>query len=404
MNEKEDSMEMLDWDKKNIIRFAQYLYDLAKERVQLDNVISPEAILKAPIESEVVEEVLEEPDVEIEEEVLEEPDVEIEEEVLEEPDVEIEEEVLEEPDVEIEEEVLEEPDVEIVEEVLEEPDEDAIQLDKELQEVTIGLAKAVSGEEVGEIDSRDKEEIQEIIEKEHIPLPVESKELEVEESIIAETEPSEVPEQKVTQEALDQDIGEFEAVDLSEPIVKEPIINQEILIQPENIPKDIHNMVFVEEATSVPITKDEIIIKTTEVTEDSSRSVVEKADLEITTEMEEVIGESGLDETIDAVTEEPLAEEAVIEEVVPETKVEASEKIEGLDEEAVQRRQNIIEQMLADTKQREQEEGFKVRELGETAGRSYSAVVFGNESTKNVKKWKKWEKRRLRQVRKKKEK
>ena len=376
MNEKEDSMEMLDWDKKNIIRFAQYLYDLAKERVQLDNVISPEAILKASIEAE------------------------------------------------IEEEVLEEPEAEIEEEVLEEPEEDAIQLDKELQEVTIGLAKAVSGEEVGEIDSRDKEEIQEIIEKEHIPLPVESKELEVEESIITKTEPSKVPEQQVTQEGSDQDIGEFEAVDLSEPIVKEPVINQEILIQPENIPKDIHNMVFVEEATSVPITKDEIIIKTTEAIEDSSESVAEKADLEITTEMQEVIGESGLDETTDlvteeplveeaiteeplveeAITEEPLVEEAVIEEIVPETKVETSEKIEGLDEEAVQRRQNIIEQMLADTKQREQEEGFKVRELGETAGRSYSAVVFGNESTKNVKKWKKWEKRRLRQGKKKKKK
>ena len=366
MNEKEDSMEMLDWDKKNIIRFAQYLYDLAKERVQLDNVISPEAILKASIEAE------------------------------------------------IEEEVLEEPEAEIEEEVLEEPEEDAIQLDKELQEVTIGLAKAVSGEEVGEIDSRDKEEIQEIIEKEHIPLPVESKELEVEESIITKTEPSKVPEQQVTQEGSDQDIGEFEAVDLSEPIVKEPVINQEILIQPENIPKDIHNMVFVEEATSVPITKDEIIIKTTEAIEDSSESVAEKTDLEITTEMQEVIGESGLDETTDlvteeplveeAITEEPLVEEAVIEEIVPETKVETSEKIEGLDEEAVQRRQNIIEQMLADTKQREQEEGFKVRELGETAGRSYSAVVFGNESTKNVKKWKKWEKRRLRQGKKKKKK
>ena len=266
MNEKEDSMEMLDWDKKNIIRFAQYLYDLAKERVQLDNVISPEAILKASIEAE------------------------------------------------IEEEVLEEPEAEIEEEVLEEPEEDAIQLDKELQEVTIGLAKAVSGEEVGEIDSRDKEEIQEIIEKEHIPLPVESKELEVEESIIAKTEPSKVPEQQVTQEGSDQDIGEFEAVDLSEPIVKEPVINQEILIQPENIPKDIHNMVFVEEATSVPITKDEIIIKTTEAIEDSSESVAEKADLEITTEMQEVIGESGLDETTDLVTEEPLVEEAITEE------------------------------------------------------------------------------------------
>ena len=60
--------------------------------------------------------------------------------------------------------------------------------------------------------------------------------------------------------------------------------------------------------------------------------------------------------------------------------------------------------MLADTKKREEQEGFKVRELGETAGRAYSAVVFGNESNKNVKKWKKWEKRRSRQEKKKKKK
>jgi len=75
-----------------------------------------------------------------------------------------------------------------------------------------------------------------------------------------------------------------------------------------------------------------------------------------------------------------------------------------LDADAVQRRQTIIEQMLAETKKREEKEGFKVRELGETAGKSYSAVVFGNESNKNVKKWKKWEKRRLRQEKKKKKK
>jgi len=53
--------------------------------------------------------------------------------------------------------------------------------------------------------------------------------------------------------------------------------------------------------------------------------------------------------------------------------------------------------MLSDTKKREEDEDFQVRELGETEGRAYSAVVFGNESNKNIKKWKKWERRRLRE-------
>ena len=57
--------------------------------------------------------------------------------------------------------------------------------------------------------------------------------------------------------------------------------------------------------------------------------------------------------------------------------------------------------MLAETKKREDKEGFKVRELGETEGRAYSAVVFGNESTKNIKKWKRWERRRLKEEKKK---
>ena len=60
--------------------------------------------------------------------------------------------------------------------------------------------------------------------------------------------------------------------------------------------------------------------------------------------------------------------------------------------------------MLAETRKREEESGFQVRELGETEGRAYSAVIVGHESTKNIKKWKKWDRRRSRQEKKKKKK
>ena len=45
--------------------------------------------------------------------------------------------------------------------------------------------------------------------------------------------------------------------------------------------------------------------------------------------------------------------------------------------------------MLAETKKREQEAGVKVYDMGETAGKKYSAVIIGQESSKNIKKWKK---------------
>ena len=57
--------------------------------------------------------------------------------------------------------------------------------------------------------------------------------------------------------------------------------------------------------------------------------------------------------------------------------------------------------MLQETKKREEEEGLTVRALGETEGREYSAVVFGQESNKNLKKWKRHEKQRLKSEKKK---
>ena len=426
MNDKEDSTELLDWNKKNIVRFAQFLYDLARERVQIDRVTSRDEFLEETIETErPIEETT--PELEGEAEVLEEP--EIEQEVLEEP--EIEQEVLEEPEIEqeipeepeIEQEIPEEPEAEL--EIPEEPEEDKLLLDKELQEVTIGLAKAVSGEEVGEIGATDQAEIQEIIEKEHIPLPSESKE-DVNAKVSESLETSLIPqpiEQAPTQETeADDHTSDLDTVDLSYPIVKEPVINEEILIQPENIPQDIHNMIFVEETTSVPITKDEIIIKTIDapsieseiestITEDeiTTEVITEEIEPEIISEQTTIEDISITEAPTDVIIpeEEPIIEtieppaELISEEVLPEPEAPV-DQVTGLDEEAAIRRQEIINQMLGETKKREEQEGFKVRELGETAGRNYSAVVFGNESNKNVKKWKKWEKRRLRQEKKKK--
>ncbi|MCG3256906.1 MAG: hypothetical protein KAU62_12500, partial [Candidatus Heimdallarchaeota archaeon] len=93
------------------------------------------------------------------------------------------------------------------------------------------------------------------------------------------------------------------------------------------------------------------------------------------------------------VQETEIVQEAeVVQELIAKTDLEI---------EASRRRQKIIDSMLAETKKREDKEGFKVRELGETEGRAYSAVVFGNESTKNIKKWKRWERRRLKEEKKK---
>ncbi|MCG3261092.1 MAG: hypothetical protein H7644_15155, partial [Candidatus Heimdallarchaeota archaeon] len=134
MNDEKDSNEMLDWDKKNVTRFAQFLYDLAKERVQTDGDTT-----ESTEEDEVVEELIQ-LDESLEQELLDEPLA----------------------TQKVEEEIFEEDDLEV------EGD-----LEQELEEVTIGLAKAVSGEDVGEIDVSDKEEIRKIIEKEQIPIPSE---------------------------------------------------------------------------------------------------------------------------------------------------------------------------------------------------------------------------------------
>ena len=61
MNPDENEDEIVDWDKRNITRFAQYLYNLAKEKVKQDK----------DIEDEVLEEVLKKVEEEVKEEVKE---------------------------------------------------------------------------------------------------------------------------------------------------------------------------------------------------------------------------------------------------------------------------------------------------------------------------------------------
>ncbi|MBY9001547.1 MAG: hypothetical protein KGD64_11560, partial [Candidatus Heimdallarchaeota archaeon] len=53
MNSDEKENEMLEWDKKNISRFAQYLYDLAKSKAEEEAIQVEE---KVAIEESVVEE------------------------------------------------------------------------------------------------------------------------------------------------------------------------------------------------------------------------------------------------------------------------------------------------------------------------------------------------------------
>ena len=83
MNNEKDSTEMLDWDKKNVTKFAQFLYDLAKERVQTDRDTT-----ESTEENEVVEELVL-VDESLEQELLDEPldTQKVEEEIFEEDDL-----------------------------------------------------------------------------------------------------------------------------------------------------------------------------------------------------------------------------------------------------------------------------------------------------------------------------
>ncbi|MHA1223715.1 MAG: hypothetical protein ACTSP3_10830, partial [Candidatus Heimdallarchaeaceae archaeon] len=73
--------------------------------------------------------------------------------------------------------------------------------------------------------------------------------------------------------------------------------------------------------------------------------------------------------------------------------VQEVQAVKELTEEQILRREEIIKQMLEEAKKRE--EDITVRDLGETEGKLYSAVVFGQESSRNIRKWKKFEKARL---------
>ena len=96
------------------------------------------------------------------------------------------------------------------------------------------------------------------------------------------------------------------------------------------------------------------------------------------------------------VAESPIEEQIPTKPHKAEAKVEIKEEPKELSEEELKekRRQEIIQNMLAETKRREEEAGITVREMGETSGKTYSAVIIGEESSKNVKQWKKAEKQR----------
>ncbi len=189
-------------------------------------------------------------------------------------------------------------------------------------------------------------------------------------------------------------------------------------------------MVFIDEATSVPITEEEIIPLETEIQEEITEVAPAEIEAELPVEeaqVEIVTPEPEPEPIVEIQPEEPIEEklpetevvsvpepEEVVEKDVTtepvETIVEPAETVTAvedqvavvpdLDDEQAKRRDEIIQQMLAETKEREQEEGFQVRDMGKTEGRAYSAVVFGQESSRNVKKWKQWEKNRERQEKK----
>ncbi|MCG3223086.1 MAG: hypothetical protein H7647_01370 [Candidatus Heimdallarchaeota archaeon] len=373
MNSDENENEMLEWDKKNISRFAQYLYDLAKTKAE---------------EEAFQAEKLKEQEVTVEESVVEEEVTPIAEESV------------------IEEEVTPIAEESVIEE--EEIVHEQVKRSRELEEVTIGLAKAVSGEDVEEIVSdKNLEEIKEIIEQEKIPLPSEEKETAPDELLTKTTEstadPSVTePELKIKIEKLktereiqetevlatkefieqleiiEEHRTEIETIDSSTPIVTEPIIDEDVLIKPENIPEDIHKFVFVGEASSVPITEEEI--PHVEVDEETLKA----QDISLVKEITKI--------------EKEIATKKILEpEVVSEPEVDAELQAK------MKRREEIIQQMLKDAKKKE-EEDLTIRGLGETEGRKYSAVVFGQESNRNLKKWKRIAKQQQREDKKEKKK
>jgi hypothetical protein len=359
----DESEDLLEWDKKNITRFAQYLYNLAKEKVLEEKAKAAEEVTK---EAPIVKSIDETEAKKIERKIV-------------------------------------------------------------LEEATLGLAKAVSGEEIEQeeltVKVQDQEELQEIIEKEQIPLPAEDV-ITIEEppekqpdiikasDILSESEMPQIPLKEI---GIEEQIKNLEPVDLSQPIVTEPVIDEKVFVKPEHIPEEVHKMVFIDEATSVPITEEEIVPLETGIQEEVAPADIEAAApvdeprIEIITPEPEPEPEP--ESIVEIQPEEPILEQVQEAEIVSVPEPEEIEKMEvvtepsdtgavveekvevilDLDEEQIKRRDEIIQQMLAETKEREKQEDFQIRDMGETEGRAYSAVVFGQESSKNVKKWRKWE-------------
>ena len=362
MNHNEKNDEILDWDKKNTARFAQYLYDLAKEKVKEGKQLEEEAIenVLAEVEEDVKEKVKAKVKKRLKEKIQEEGVEDIE---------------------------------EIVKPLIEteyNQKEEILKREKALEEVTIGLAKAVDGEDIEEdIDLTAQAEIIRIIEVEKIPVPSEELDIEKKQEEIPITKTLE--EEEILLPIIENQIQNLEPVDLSSPIVTDPVINEEVFLKPESVPEDVRSMIFVDEATSVPITKEETFEIEESIPVDTGNMIYvdEVAGVPFTreelgaTELAEEVGVTEL-------TEEIIEWEPTEDIIIPKPE---------LSDEQQKRRDEIIQQMLAETRKKE-EEGFAVRELGETAGRVYSAVIVGTESNRNIRKWKKWDRARLRREKK----
>jgi hypothetical protein len=226
---------------------------------------------------------------------------------------------------------------------------------------------------------------------------------------IVEKAVEEIIEEEITIPEISEQIEELEEVDLSQQIVIDPKIDEEVYLKPENIPEDIRNVVFIDEPSSVPVTEEEVlklddlIAERTEVVEIDPPIAPETELVEEIKPSEEIVEQEPSIEVGIPEAEQPIETIEQIEQIEETVEVDREDqevRLDGLSDTQIQRRNEIIQQMLAETRKREEFEEIQKRDLGKTEGKVYSAVVFGQESNRNVKKWRKMEKARLRREKK----
>ncbi|MHA1867257.1 MAG: hypothetical protein ACTSXD_04270 [Candidatus Heimdallarchaeaceae archaeon] len=267
--------------------------------------------------------------------------------------------------------------------------------EKIVEEAKIGIAEALITKEINEEALVEDQKIKKIMEFSQIPQPktvervekqeiekigvLEERQIEFEEEKIEIEEMGEITidERKIEEQVVEEKIGsdilslakeigqaltktektedmsivkKIETEDLSAEVVTEPILDKPVEIRPEDFPEDIRDIALEE----IPAKPEKVEIK--QETKEEIPAKPEKVEIKQETK-----------EEIPAKPEKQLTEEQI----------------------RAKKREEIIQKMLAETKKREQEAGVKVYDMGETAGKKYSAVIIGQESSKNIKKWKK---------------